>query len=267
MSLLSGAESNVLVSTTQRCGSTWISSMCCKITGQPQKAEYVSGLPQKLLDFSLFGNGDAKRVAGFSQGVKEAAMRTGSKVFKTHDLPIRLVPLFLEQNPDFWVFNIVRDFRDVMISRLMYSRYYLPTVGLPVECRFVAEHPHLTEVEMVRQFYGTKEMLDWLVQWKLFNEPVGHERYVRLEYEALLDAAELQRTVELLGQKLVCGGLSQERVSEIAAASQFQEIDINLKQDRKQREVKTAFCRKGVAGDHERFLTKSQSDTLKLLMQ
>lgn len=120
---------------------------------------------------------------------------------------------------------------------------------------------------MVRQFYGTKEMLDWLVQWKLFNEPVAHEHYVRLEYEALLDAAELQRTVQLLGQKLVSGGLSTERAAAIAAASNFQEIDINLKQDRKQREVKTAFCRKGVAGDYERFLTKSQSNTLKLLMQ
>jgi len=267
MSLSSSVSSNVLVSTTQRCGSTWISSMCCKIIGQSQKAEYVSGLDQKLLNFSQFGNCDAERVAGFSQGVHAAASSSGSRVFKTHDLPLRLVPLFLEQNPDFWVFNIVRDFRDVMISRLMYSRYYLPTLGMPVECRFVAEHSHLTEIEMVRQFYGTPEMLDWLVQWKLFIEPVSHDRYVRLEYEALLEVDELHRTVELLGQKLVPGGLTPERVAEIAAASQFQEIDINLKQDRKQREVKTAFCRKGVSGDHERFLTKSQSDTLKLLMQ
>lgn len=267
MNHLGNAEAKVLISTTQRCGSTWISSMCCKIFGKSESGEYVSGLPQRLMDVSLFGCGDAERVAEFSQTVRNAVLKTGLRVFKTHDLPLRLVPLFLDQNPDFWVFNIVRDFRDVMISRLMYNRYYLPTVGLPVECRFVEEQLHLTEVEMVRQFYGTKEMLDWLVQWKLFNEPVEHERYARLEYEVLLNEVELKRTVELLGQKLISGGLPPERVEEIAAASQFQDIEINLKRDRKQREIKTAFCRKGVAGDHERFLTKSQSDTLKILMQ
>lgn len=241
--------------------------MACRIIGQPGSGVYVSGLPQKLMEISLFGQADAERVEGFSQTIREAAAVSDARVFKTHDLPLRLVPLFLEMNPHFWVFNIVRDFRDVLISRLIYSRYYLPTTGQPVECRFVEENAHLTDMELVRQFFGTKEMLDWLVQWKLFNEPLAHERYVRFEYESLLQPEQLNHAVMLAGQKLIPGGLPQEKVLEIAAACQFREIDINLKRDRKQEEVKTAFCRKGVAGDHERFLTKSQSDTLKVLMQ
>jgi hypothetical protein len=241
--------------------------MCCKIFGQNQRAEYVSGLAQKLLDFSQFGIDDKTRVSGFSQVIREAGNRGVGQVYKTHDLPLRLVPEFLDQNKHFFVFNIVRDFRDVLISRLMYNRYYLPTIGVPFECSFVAENTHLPDMELIRRFYGTSEMLDWLVQWKLFSEPVAHDRYVRLQYESLLDPDELKRTVVKLGQCLVPSGLPPERVVEIAQASQFQEIDINLKQDRKQREVKTAFCRKGIAGDFERFLTKHQSESLKMLMQ
>lgn len=261
------SQNKVLISTTQRCGSTWIASICCKIMHQKGMAEYISGLQQNLLEFSLFEVKAEERIAEFSANLISLANSTRSRVFKTHDLPLRLVPLFLKHNPDFWVFNIVRDFRDVLVSRLMYNRYYLPTIGQPLESPFVENNPQLSDTEMVQQFYGTREMFEWLVQWKLFSGPVQHSRYLQLDYEQLLNPVSLRIAVESLAVRLMPGELSTERLDEITASAQFNKIDINLNRDREQREVKNAFCRKGIAGDHVQLLTKRQGEALKILMQ
>lgn len=230
-------------------------------------AEYISGLEESLLEFSHFGEKDDENIAKFSDNLLSLANSTRSRVFKTHDLPLKLVPLFLNQNPDFLVVNIVRDFRDVLVSRLMYNRYYLPAIGKPSESEFVENNPQFSDTEMVQQFYGTREMLEWLVQWKLFSGPVQHSRYLQLDYEQLLNTISLKVAVKSLALRLVPGELTPERIDEITAYSQFNKIDINLNRDREQREVKTAFCRKGIAGDHVRLLTKRQSEALKILMQ
>lgn len=230
-------------------------------------AEYVSGLPQNLLDFTQFGINDEQKIAEFSTSLSSLANSTGSRVFKTHDLPLQLVPLFLDKNPGYFVVNIVRDFRDVLISRLMYNRYYLPTVGKPLECAFVESNPHLSDIELVRQFHGTREMIQWLIQWKMFNRLVHHKRYLRLEYERLLTRTCLKSAVKSLGRYLLPEQLSQSRIDEITVTSEFNEIDINLHRDRDAPEVKTAFCRKGVAGDYAQMLTHRQSEALKILMQ
>lgn len=230
-------------------------------------AEYVSGLSQNLLDFAQFGIDDEQRIADFSASLSSLSNLTGSQVFKTHDLPLQLVPLFLDKNPDFWVVNVVRDFRDVLVSRLMYNRYYLPAIGKPSECAFVEANPHLSDVEITRQFYGTPEMIQWMIQWKMFSGLVYHNRYLRLEYERLLNRTYRKTAVESLGQCLLSRELSERRIEEITSTSEFNEIDINLHRDRNQREVKTAFCRKGVAGDYAQMLTHRQSEALKILMQ
>ena len=256
----------VLVSTTQRCGSSWVTSICYTILGLHNGSGlYVGGLKQGLLKLNDGGpERDAERVAEFSE-VLRGHIAAGVRVFKTHDLPPRLFALFLEQNPDFHIINVIRDFRDVLISRLMYNRYYLPAMGIPLECAFVETHSELSDLELVRQFYGTAEMLDWLCMWKRFSEPVQHPRCLRLQYEEMLDNARLRETVELLGGILRPEGMSEAEIGRVIGACQFGESELNLKKDRKQREVKSDFCRKGVAGDFERFLTPHQSQVLSVL--
>lgn len=259
--------SRVLVSTTQRCGSSWIASICCRIIGNSQRPTYVGGLPFGLLDFARYGSEDEEKVVNYSRRLRDPAIMLNDRVFKTHDLPPRLAPIFLEQNPDFVVINVVRDFRDILISRLMYNRYYLPTLGTATECKFVAENAHLSDIEMARQFYGTAEMLEWLANWKLFDEETEHDRYLRLRYEDLLEDGQLKRIIEKLVQLLLPSGLAQPQIDETMAACTFENIELNARKSRKQREVKSDFCRKGVSGDHERYLTKHQSAVLKLLTE
>lgn len=257
----------VLVSTTQRCGSSWVTSICYTILGLHNGSGlYVGGLKQGLMKVNDGGpERDAEKVAEFSQVLRGHFSTSGVRVFKTHDLPPRLFQLFLEQNPDFHIINVIRDFRDVLISRLMYNRYYLPALGIPLESVFVETHTELSDLELVREFYGTAEMLDWLCMWKRFHEPVEHPRALRLRYEEMLDPARLREIVKLLGTVLVPQGLPEAEVERVMAACQFGESELNLKKDRKQREVKSDFCRKGVAGDFERFLTPHQSQVLSVL--
>ncbi len=256
----------VIISTTQRCGSTWISSICGKIFQGGGVVHYVPGLPHGLLDYTRHGTDDESKVEAFSDDVR-TMLTQGKRVIKTHDLPPRFASQFLDQNPNFILINVIRDFRDVMISRLMYNRYHLPSIGRQIECAFVADMAHLNDVQMVQGFYGTPEMLDWLAHWRLFNEPLAHERYLVLQYEHLLHPPTLLRHVEDIGHRLLGPQFTAERAAEIAKNAQFNEIDINLKKDRPNDEVKTAFCRKGVAGDHKRFLTKHQSAILQILTQ
>lgn len=230
-------------------------------------AEYVSGLSQNLLDFTQFGIDEEQRIADFSSSLLSLSKSTGSHVFKTHDLPLQFVPLFLDRNPDFFVVNVVRDFRDVLVSRLMYNRYYLPAIGKPSECAFVEANSQLSDIDIVRQFFGTREMIQWLIQWKMFSGLVHHKRYLRFDYERLLTRPSLKCAVKSISQLLLPDELSDSRIDEITSSSEFNKIDINLHRDREQLEVKTAFCRKGVAGDYLEMLTHRQSEALKILMQ
>ena len=254
----------VLISTTQRCGSSWLASICSKVAGGPY-AEYVSGLNQQMMNLDRLDEDCSERIAAFSAAVRNRILMLGANVFKTHDVPPRFFTEFLRQNENFHVVNVIRDFRDVLISRLMYNRYHLPSQSRPYESEFVAEHQDLSDQQLARQFYGTQEMLDWFAMWRVFKEPVLHERYICFTYEKLLQPDNLKSAIRLLGEKLV-GGLTDKRIEKIATETQFDSIELNKNRDRKERESKSDFCRKGVSGDFLRFLTPRQSQTLKLLM-
>ena len=108
-----------LVSTTQRCGSTWLVRMLEAMTGSA--THYVNGLE---LGFCLRGPGGAMAAAALA---KELHAQRDVCVFKTHDVPRRDFDAVCAALPELRVLTVSRDFKDVLVSRYFYYRYYWPT--------------------------------------------------------------------------------------------------------------------------------------------
>jgi len=255
-----------LVTTTQRCGATWVAAICRAITDQGKPAGYVPGLDCGLMDFGDWDADPAGKIRQFSR-LFRAPKHRGKAVFKTHDLPPALVGEFLEQNPNFHVVNVVRDFRDVLVSRVMYNRHHLPSNGRRIESRFVRNHPDLSDDELIKRFFGSREMLQWFVNWKIFAAAVPHERYIRLRYESLLTEKGLHEAISsLYVAHHATGPPDASQVSKIEAATRFRDTAAEGSGRRIRREVKSNFFRKGIAGDYRRFFGKRESEFLRILM-
>lgn len=240
--------------------------ICRAIARQDRSLVYLSGLECGLMDFDVWDIDPSEKVRQFTKLVRSPKYR-GNWVFKTHDLPPVLIGEFLEQNPQFVVINVVRDFRDVLISRLMYNRYHLPSTGMPIECEFVKNHRELSDEKLIQQFYGTREMFQWLLEWKIFAAHLVHERYVRLRYESLLTKEGLHEAItalHALHDPFVIA--DSARISKIVSQAAFRNSASNGTGQANRREVKTDFHRKGIAGDHKRFLNKRQSESIRILM-
>jgi len=250
----------VMVSTTQRCGSTWLARICGEVQREPI-AQYVAGLKYNLLTSEEMSS-EQLRIAltGFSSDIRSI----NSRLFKSHDLPPKIVPGFLDLNPDFFVFNITRDFRDVLISRLFYNRYFLPDCGRPYESEYVATNQFCSDHDLVNGFLWTREMDDWLHSWKQFNYGVSHPRYRLFRYEELLMPAGLARAFATIASDL--GIVLDGEIEAIQERVKFENVEFNFHRNRTAREVKSDFCRKGVAGDYKVYLSEESSKKLCGLM-
>jgi hypothetical protein len=245
----------ILVSTTQRCGSTWLASMCYRIKGE-FVAEYVGALDYGLADAEPpAGDRLIEGVARFSDSIKKFP----GSVFKTHDLPPALSPVFLEMNPDFHVVNVVRDFRDVLISRLFYNRYFLAAALRPCESPFVDRNRLLSDQTLVQKFLRTDEMETWLEDWLRFNRSVGHRRYQTFRYEELFTEGGLTRALSDLAERL---GVAEPDFDDVKKRVAFENVPENEHKTRGSREVRSDFCRKGVVGDHKNFMTEQETAEL-----
>ena len=107
-----------LVSTTQRCGSTWLVRMLEAMTGSA--GCYVNGLE---MGFRLRPVSAGTAVVDLGKMLRAA--RSG-RVFKTHDVPSRDFDAVCAELPEVRVLTVSRDFRDVLVSRYFYYRYYWP---------------------------------------------------------------------------------------------------------------------------------------------
>lgn len=256
----------ILVSTTQRCGSSWVAIICRGLFDWHQASAYVPGIEFGLLDVTRFDDQDEVKVEGFSKLAQEAAR--GSPVLKTHDLPVRFVTGFLERNPDFAVVNVHRDFRDVLISRIMYNRHHLPSKGRKIESKFIESHLDLGDRELVQRFLQSPEFLAWFTNWKIFAEPCSHPRYLALSYERMLSEEGLLEAVLRLRDLALLDEteFTREDATELARSVTFDSFLLNGQKQRATREIKSDFCRKGVAGDFINYLTPMQAKRIEILM-
>ena len=105
-----------LVSTPQRCGSTWLVRM---LAGMAESQEvYVDGL---AMGFSLAKQRAAEAVEDLARRLRRDAGAV--RVFKTHDVPSADFDAVCAAMPELRVLTMHRDFRDTVVSRYFYLRY------------------------------------------------------------------------------------------------------------------------------------------------
>ncbi len=188
-----------IVSTAQRCGSTWLTRLLSEMTGS--RAVYVDGL---VLGFGLEGPCDpaaAGRLRDFLRA------QSGVKVFKTHDVPSAEFDAVCAELPELRLLTMHRDFRDTVVSRYFYLRYYWPTEPAlgprPVEFQeFLADIGETPDKAALARLLETGMVRDWAREWAAFEGPFETRNALRVSYDGMLDGSELARIGEFTGMAL-----------------------------------------------------------------
>ena len=175
-----------LVTTTQRCGSTWLTRMLADMTGSQEV--YMDGL---ALGFRLSKPrqpGALERFADFLRGHAEI------RVFKTHDVPSSDFDTVCAATPELRILTMQRDFKDVVVSRYFYMRHYWPTepaLGSPPPpfAEYLAQIGDVPDREALPALFNAKVLRGWAREWAAFEGAFDTPHAVRLRYAALLDGA------------------------------------------------------------------------------
>lgn len=188
-----------LVSTTQRCGSTWLVRMLAAMTGSD--CRYVDGT---ALGFDLrrvSAETAAQRLAG------ELRAAGGGRVFKTHDVPAKDFAAVCAVLPELRVLTVRRDFRDVLVSRYFYYRYYWPTdyaLGpLPGHlARFFSAVEKADDRTALGQLIRSPLLGNWAEEWAAFEGELATPAALRVSYAGLLAGSERARLEHFVGRTL-----------------------------------------------------------------
>lgn len=175
-----------LVSTTQRCGSTWLTRMLAEMTGSPDR--YVDGLPMGFGLSQPREPGAAEKLAAFLRGC------TGIQVFKTHDVPSADFDAVCAAMPELRILTMQRDFKDVVVSRYFYMRHHWPTepaFGPPPKwfAEYLALIGDLPDSEALPVLLEARVLHTWAREWAAFEGTFATPHAIRLPYHALLDGS------------------------------------------------------------------------------
>ncbi len=108
-----------LITTPQRCGSTWLVRMLCGMADA--RDAYVDGL---AMGFGLTGTREVDAVDKLASHLRRNAEGI---VFKTHDVPSGDFDAVCAAVPELRILTMHRDFPDTVVSRYFYLRYYWRT--------------------------------------------------------------------------------------------------------------------------------------------
>lgn len=188
-----------LVSTTQRCGSTWLTRILEKMTGTA--CLYVDG---RALGFRVRALG-AEGAPGAMRELMRAAH--GIVVFKTHDVPSKDFDVLCGAFPEVRVLTVSRDFKDVLVSRYFYYRYYWPddpALGaLPAHLSelFVAMRG-LSDREGIGLLLGSAVLRGWAGEWVAFEGGFATSHALRVRYEGMIDGSEHEAIEAFSGHRM-----------------------------------------------------------------
>ena len=230
-----------LVTTTQRCGSTWLVRMLEQMTGNA--ARYVDGL--------VCGLRLREPSAGTAAGEFGKILRaeSGTRVCKTHDVPSWEFDAVCAAVPGLRLLTVSRDFKDVAVSRYFYYRYYWPgdpSLGsLPrhlAEC--FAGLAGLSDAESLGRLVRHAVLREWAQEWAAFEGSFASERVLRVRYAGLLDGSERAALEAFTGEPLPpMASFAETREAESAATG---------------REGAGLFHRRGLCGAWREWLTAAQ---------
>ncbi|MEO6787837.1 MAG: sulfotransferase domain-containing protein [Chthoniobacteraceae bacterium] len=185
-----------LVSTTQRCGSTWLTRMLAAMTGTPDL--YVDGLQ---MGFSLAAPrepGAADRLAHFLRERSEVS------VFKTHDVPSVDFDAVCAAVPELRILTMKRDFKDVVVSRYFFLRHHWPTdPGLGPRPKWFAEYlatiGDAPDREALPALLEARVLRTWAREWAAFEGTFATPHAMRLGYTTLMDESDYPRLEAFAG--------------------------------------------------------------------
>jgi hypothetical protein len=212
---------------------------------------YVDGL---AMGFGLTGKprgaAAVERLSHFLRG--NAVVR----VFKTHDVPSADFDAVCAAIPELRVLTVRRDFRDTVVSRYFYLRYYWrtdPRLG-PLSARFaeflsaIGEMPDHEALEVLLE---TEIVRDWAREWAAFEGSFTTPHTMRVRYAGMLDGTELPRLAEFTG-------LTVRKLRPFKNEQQQETRETG-------REGKARFNRRGLAGEWREWWTEEQGAWLAAL--
>ena len=185
-----------LVTTTQRCGSTWLTRMLAAMTGS--RDQYVDGLQMGFSLAAPRAAGAAGRLADFLRG------RSDISVFKTHDVPSGDFDAVCAALPELRIVTMQRDFKDVVVSRYFYMRHHWPTdPGLGPHPKWFAEYlaaiGDAPDQQALPALLDARVLRTWAREWAAFEGSFESPHAIRLGYAALLDGSEYPRLETFTG--------------------------------------------------------------------
>jgi hypothetical protein len=189
-----------LVSTTQRCGSTWLAKVLEGSLGA-KHARYVDG---RMIGFKLGALSEATAVPKLAKFIVN---ESSFQVFKTHDIGSRDFDAICE-SIDLKVVTIRRSFKDVLISRYFYYRYYWPTepslgpLGPPL-AEFFSDVSALSDEDAISCIINSSILPMWMAEWKAFEEPFANPNTLRLCYDEMVAGRAFSDLEQFLGRRLV----------------------------------------------------------------
>jgi Sulfotransferase domain len=188
-----------LVTTPQRCGSTWLTKMLCGMA--KSRDVYINGL---RLGFRLTPPSESGAIENLSHFISR---RPRVKVFKTHDVAAKDFDEICEAIPDLRILTLHRDFRDVLVSRYFYLRYYWltePRLGAlpPLFAQFLGAIGAMPDAEALPAMLETPIVEGWAREWNAFETHFTTPHALRVTYTGMLDESEFPRLADFVGLSL-----------------------------------------------------------------
>jgi hypothetical protein len=175
-----------LITTTQRCGSTWLTRMLADMTSSQEL--YVDCLQMGFRLSKPRQPGAVEKLADFLRSRPEI------RVFKTHDVPSSDFDILSAAIPELRILTMRRDFKDVVVSRYFYTRHHWPTqpaLGTmpPPFAEYLAQVGNASDREALPLLLDAKVLRGWAREWAAFEGAFSTHRGLRLQYIALLDGS------------------------------------------------------------------------------
>ena len=204
---------------------------------------YVDGLE---IGFSLVRQ---RNVGAVERLVQRLRRNGGARVFKTHDVPAADFDAVCAAVPELRVLTLHRDFRDTVVSRYFYLRYYWrtdPSLGplTPRFAGFLAEIGGMPDHEALEALLETELVREWAREWMAFEQPFTTPHAIRISYAGMLDESEFRKLSDFTGLPV--------RKRKAFVAEQRQETQETG------REGKARFNRRGLTGEWREWWTEKQ---------
>jgi hypothetical protein len=240
-----------LITSPQRCGSTWLSNMTAFVFGSMKACFLYQDEEPKL----WFDKKNPKAISNLVDLINSS----DKAVFKSHDVSPVNWDEILKNIPELKITKITRDFKDVVISRYFYERYHIVRNDETNEKTKLrreetnkriksAVNNEQDDIKAINKLCYTDLFEKWLYNWKIFNLPDTNERVFKTRYEKLFEREEIERYMKFLDAPQHIAGHIQKIHDYKMYYFEESKFNLSKKEER--------FCRNGKIGDHKNYMTE-----------